>query len=181
MWEVFLAALFGLPIDAEDAAALYARHTGRTAPPTAPAREAWVIVGRRGGKSRIAALVAVYLACFRDYADKLAPGEVGTLAVIAADRKQARTVFRYINGFINGVPMLARTVANRAREPVELTNRVTIEVHTANFRAVRGYSLVGVICDEIAFWQTDDGAANPDAEILAGLRPGMATIPGGQC
>jgi len=30
-------------------------------------REAWVIAGRRAGKSRIAALVAVYLATFRDY------------------------------------------------------------------------------------------------------------------
>ena len=66
-WEVFLAALFGLPIEGEDAAALYARYTGRSTPPTAPAREAWVVAGRRGGKSHIAALVAVYLACFRDY------------------------------------------------------------------------------------------------------------------
>jgi hypothetical protein len=41
-------------------------------------------VGRRGGKSRISALVALYLACFRDYEPHLAPGEVGTLAVIAA-------------------------------------------------------------------------------------------------
>jgi hypothetical protein len=32
------------------------------------------------------------------------------------------------------------------------------------------------LCDEIAFWMTDD-AANPDHEILKALRPGMATIP----
>src|SRR5262245_34754541 len=89
-WETFLAALFGLPFD-EDAAALYHKYTGRNTSPAEQAREAWVIVGRRGGKSRIAALVAVYLACFREYAPVLAPGEVGTLAVIAADRRQART------------------------------------------------------------------------------------------
>jgi hypothetical protein len=33
-----------------------------------------VIVGRRGGKSLIAALVAVFLACFKDYSAVLAPG-----------------------------------------------------------------------------------------------------------
>ena len=33
------------------------------------------------------------------------------------------------------------------------------------------------MCDEIAFWQTDN-SANPDYEILDALRPGMATIPG---
>ncbi len=177
-WEVFLAALFGVPLDAEDAAAIFARHTGRTAAPSTPVREGWVIVGRRGGKSRVAALCALFLACFRDYSDHLAPGEVGTLPVIAADRRQARTVMRYIIGFLDAVPMLKQLVVNQTKEAVELSNRVVIEVHTANFRAVRGYSLVGVICDELAFWDTDDAAANPDTEILNGLRPGMATIPG---
>ena len=176
-WEAFLAALFSLPMGADDAA-VYAQHTGRTAPPAAPSREAWVIVGRRGGKSRIAALVALYLACFRDHRHTLAPGEVGTLPVIAADRRQARTIMRYVTGFLDEVPMLRQLIANRTKETIELTNRVTIEVHTASFRAVRGYSLIGVVCDEIAFWQTDDGSANPDTEILNGLRPGMATIPG---
>jgi hypothetical protein len=33
------------------------------------------------------------------------------------------------------------------------------------------------LCDEIAFWRTDD-AAEPDFEILDAIRPGMATIPG---
>jgi hypothetical protein len=145
--------------------------------PTTAAREAWVIVGRRGGKSRIAALVAVYLACFRDYRGVLAPGEVGTLAVIAADRRQARTVMRYITGFLEAIPMLKALVVNQAREAVELSNRVVIEVHTANFRSTRGYTLIGVVCDEIAFWRNDDGSANPDTEILNGLRPGMATVP----
>jgi hypothetical protein len=177
-WEVFLAALFGLRLDGEDAAAIYAHHTGRTAGPNGPIREAWVIVGRRGGKSRIAALVALYLACFREYRDLLAPGEVGTLPVIAADRRQARTVMRYIVGFLDAVPMLKAMVTNRTKETIELNNRVTIEVHTANFRAVRGYSLIGVVCDEIAFWTTDEAGASPDTEILTGLRPGMATVPG---
>jgi hypothetical protein len=67
------------------------RHTGRQRPPEASAREAWVVVGRRGGKSRVAALVAVWLACFNDYRAMLAPGEPGTLMVIAADRRQARS------------------------------------------------------------------------------------------
>jgi hypothetical protein len=175
-WRVFLAALLGLPLS-EDQAALYREHTGRQALPTAPAPEAWVVVGRRGGKSRIAALVAVYLSCFQDYRALLAPGERGTLMVIAADRRQARVVFRYIQGLLDEVPLLAALVQSRTREAVHLTTRVTLEVHTANFRAVRGYTLIGAVCDEIAFWRTDE-SANPDTEILNGLRPGMATIPG---
>jgi hypothetical protein len=175
-WFVFLAALFGLPIEGDDLST-FTKHTGRQQPPTAAAREGWVIVGRRGGKSRIAALVAVYLACFRDYSAVLAPGEVGTVAVVAADRKQARTILRYVNGFLNAVPMLACMVEGRTSEGVTLSNRVVIEVHTASWRTLRGYTLITAICDEIAFWRSED-AANPDHEILAGLRPGMATVPG---
>jgi len=175
-WEAFLAALFGLPMGAESLA-LYRHHTGRTEPPTTAFKEASLVCGRRAGKSFISALIAVYLACFREYRGRLAPGEVATLPVIAADRRQARTVMRYISGFLDNVPSLSKLVANRTKESVELRNRVNIEVHTANFRAVRGYSLVGAVCDEIAFWNTEDGSANPDVEIINGLRPGMATVP----
>ena len=90
---------------------------------------------------------------------------------------QARVVFRYIVGFLSAVPMLARMVENQTKEAIDLTNRVTIEVHTASFRAIRGYTVIAAICDEIAFWRSED-SANPDTEILNGLRPGMATVPG---
>jgi len=175
-WFSFLRALFGLPLDAEGLD-IYRRHTGRQTAPTSQAREAWLVVGRRGGKSRIAATVAVYLACFRDYARSLAPGERGTVMVIAADRRQARVILRYVNGLLDGVPMLAQLVESRTTEAVHLTNRISIEVHTASFRAVRGYTIVSAILDEVAFWRSED-SANPDTEIVNALRPGMATVPG---
>jgi hypothetical protein len=143
--------------------------------PTQPAREGWLIVGRRGGKSAFAAVVAIYLACFRTY--RLAPGERGVFMVIAADRRQARVVKRYIAGLLRDTPILAPLIANETKEAIELTNGITIEIHTASFRAVRGYTIVGAVCDEIAFWPVDD-SANPDTEILNALRPAMATVPG---
>src|SRR5262252_2845992 len=62
-WRALLAAVFALPMTDEHAA-LYRQHTGRQTSPTSPAREAWLVVGRRGGKSWTAALIAVFLACF---------------------------------------------------------------------------------------------------------------------
>jgi hypothetical protein len=136
-----------------------------------------VIVGRRGGKSRVAALVAVYLACFRSYAGILAPGEKGTVMLLAADRRQARVLMRYVVGTLDAVPMLRALVVNRTAESVELSNRIVVEIHTASFRAVRGYTVVAAICDELAYWRSED-SANPDVEILTALRPAMATVPG---
>src|SRR6201984_274627 len=72
--------------------------------------------------------------------------------------------------------MLAKLITREDRETIELSNSVTIEVGTASFKSVRGYTIVAALCDEMAFWPTDD-SAQPDYEILDALRPGMATIP----
>ncbi len=118
-----------------------------------PAREAWVVVGRRGGKSRIAALIAVFLACFREYRNALAPGERGVVMLLAADRRQARVLFRYVTGLLDGSPLLSSMVADRLKETISLTNGIDIEIHTSNFKSVRGYSVVACVADEVAFWE----------------------------
>jgi hypothetical protein len=122
------------------------------------------------------ALVAVFLAAFRDYSSILAPGEKGTVMLLAADRRQARVLMRYVVGLLEQVPMLRALVVNRTAESVELSNRIVVEIHTANFRAVRGYTVVAAILDEVAFWRSED-SANPDVEIINAIRPAMATVP----
>jgi hypothetical protein len=175
-WRAFLTALFALPMD-DATRALYRAHTGRSEPPASPFKEAALVVGRRGGKSRILALVATYLATFRDYAPYLAPGEVATVAVIAADRKQARSIFRFTIGLLREVKLLAPMVLDDTAETITLSCRVVIEIHTASFRVTRGYTFAAVLADETAFWR-DDTSANPDVEIFRALRPGLSNIPG---
>jgi hypothetical protein len=177
-WITFLTAAFGLPLRSAKAQERFSKFTARVKLPTTQFKEAWLICGRRAGKSRIAALIAIFLACFRDYSKYLAPGERGTVVIIAADRKQARVIFRYIRGVIDNVPFLKARVESDRAEAIDFKNNITIEVHTASFRAVRGYTLIAAICDEIAFWRSEETSANPDEEILNGLRPGLGTIPG---
>ena len=174
-WFAFLAALFGLPMTSEQLA-LYQQCTGRKLAPVTRAVEAWLVCGRRAGKSFILALVAVFLACFFDWTPHLGPGERGTIMIIAADRRQARTIMRYVKGLLCSVPMLARTIEAQRTESIDLSNRITIEVHTASFRTVRGYTVVAALLDELAFWQGED-SSNPDFEIVTAIRPAMATIP----
>jgi hypothetical protein len=118
------------------------------------------------------------LASFRDWRPYLGPGERGTVMIVASDRRQARVIMRYVVGLLRSVPMLAPLVESEARERVDLRNKITIEVHTASFRSTRGYAIVAGLLDELAFWPTDDGSSEPDAEVIAAIRPGMATIPG---
>ncbi len=175
-WRAFLAALFGLELEGA-ALAAYQQHTGRERPPAIAAREAYAIVGRRGGKGRMAALVAVYCACFRDYSGQLAPGERAVVMIVAADRKQARVCFRYVKAFLERVPMLRALVQHETRERIELRNGVDIEIVTCSYKSTRGYTLACVIADELAFWDSED-TAEPDVEVLNALRPGLSTLPG---
>lgn len=175
-WRALLCGFYGLELTPDELEHWQAV-TGRTGPPTAPSEELWLAVGRRGGKSQAAALIAVFEAFFSDFRPRLAPGEVATVMVLAADRRQARNVFRFITGLVDSVPMLSVAVTRRDRETLELTNRAAIEVHTASFRSTRGYTAAAVIADEIAFWRSED-SANPDHEIIAALRPALATLGG---
>ncbi len=175
-WRAFLAALFGLPMD-DAALVLYRHHTGRETAPAVPFKEAALVIGRRGGKSRVLALIAVFLACFGNYAPHLAPGEMATVAVIAADRRQARSIFRFATGLLRAVGMLDAMIEDETAETITLNNRVVIEIATASFRVTRGYSYAAVLADEVAFWRSDD-SANPDVEIIGAIRPDLATLPG---
>jgi hypothetical protein len=96
-WLVFLAGLFALPMS-ESEAELWRECTGRESLPQRPFNEARLVCGRRSGKSFTMALIAVFLACFRDYRAFLGPGEKCTIMVVAADRKQARVVLRFVRG-----------------------------------------------------------------------------------
>ncbi len=175
-WRACLSALFALPLS-EEALVTFRNCTGREAPPTEALNEAWLVCGRRAGKSFTLSLIAVYLATFKDWRPYLTSGERGHIVVIAADRKQARVIFNYIKSLLTETAMLKDLVVRETGEEIDLSNRVTIEVATCSYRTIRGRTIVAALCDEIAFWQSE-GSSNPDEEVLAAIRPAMATIPG---
>jgi hypothetical protein len=175
-WRAFIAALFAAPMTPEQIA-LFQQYTGRTTAPTMPFTEAALIVGRRGGKSRVLAFVAVALAVLRDYSPYLAAGEVATIGVLAQTTKQGRSIFRFVIGLLKEIPTLQPMIVEEAADTILLSNRVQIEIAAASFRSTRGYAYAAVLADEIAFWRNEE-SLNPDVEILRALRPGMASIPG---
>jgi hypothetical protein len=172
-WQALLKATYALPMSGPERELFRAYAGGRTPPQTAP-REAWILAGRRAGKSRIASLVAVYATTCQTYT--LAPGEVGVFPIIAADRRQARVVKRYVSGLLHAVPELRALIARETASAISLTNGLCIEIHTASFRTVRGYTVIGTVCDEVCYWRDED-SANPDTEILTALRAATATQP----
>lgn len=173
-WLVVLKAIFGLPMTADDLAT-FQRHTGRIYPPLGGSKETYLIIGRRGGKSFISALVTCFIACFIDFSPFITVGETLAVMCLAKDKDQARIVFRYIKAILNHIPALKSMIVDQRADEIELTTGVTIMVKASDFGGVRGPTIACVVADEIAFWPSQ--GANPDDEVLSAIRPAMATIP----
>jgi hypothetical protein len=172
-WRAVLKAAHALDLT-DDERAIVETLTQRQTLPAAPVRELWLLLGRRSGKSIIAALLAVWATCCRAYA--LAPGETGVFMIIASDRRQARVIKRYIAGLLRSHPSLEVLIDHETAEAIWLSNGLCVEIHTCSFRSLRGYTCIGAACDEIAFWDDED-SANPDHEVLVALRAAMASVP----
>lgn len=201
-WRVFLAAAFGLPCPEDEPefpypgcpaddvprgegaipagasnVQIFAICTGRSEWPDRQFKEVCLVVGRRGGKSFITAIIGIFLACCREYT--LGIGEQGMVQILARDKDQARVIRNYILALLRAVPQLAATLAGEPTQKlIELNNGISIEVRAANDSGVRGYTVVGALLDEIAFWKTDENSARPDKAILRAIRPAMSRTKG---
>lgn len=176
-WRVILIAIMGEPLS-ENERALWLALTDRPAEPLEPVEEFWGIVGRRGGKTRAMAVLAAYLACLCDWSDVLVPGERGRLVLVAQNQRQASIALGYISAILSDVPILARLVEATTADTISLRDRIDVEVRAASFRGLRGVTAIAAIADEIAFWRSAETSQNPDSEILAALRPALATTRG---
>ena len=174
MWLATLKAAFGLTLNDEELKT-FATVAGGRAPPLKRVRELWCVVGRRGGKSRIAAALACFFALFVKH--KLVAGERGVVLVLAATVDQSKVVFNYIVGLLHASDVLRREIAVVTRNEIRLKNGITIATHANSFRSVRGRTLCACVFDEIAFWR-DDTTATPDSETYTAVLPALVTTDG---
>ena len=179
-WLVFLKALFGLPIEERKDRRLFRKCTGLKRPPGRAAREVYLIAGRRSGKSWISAIIAVFLACFKNWRPYLSPGERGHVFIVAVDKKQAGIIRGYISAILHSNKIFERMIERETSENIDLVNSISIMVKTASYRSIRGFSICVCILEEIAFFRSEE-SANPDREILNAIKPALATIPDSLC
>ena len=173
-WLVVLKAAYGLPLTPEQKQT-FISVAGDRNPPSQRVRELWAVVGRRGGKSRMAAALADYAALFVTY--HLAAGENGLVLVLAASQAQAKAVFSYCLGFIQQSPVLRQELVEATRNEIRLRSGIVIAIHSTSFRNIRGRSVLCCIADEIALWR-DETSATPDIETYRAVLPALATTNG---
>ena len=136
-WRSLLTAANGEELTDEERV-VFTRLTGRDSEPLNRVEELWVIAGRRGGKSRAAAVMAIYQAALVDHSKALVVGERPVVLCLAQNQQQAGVVFGYVAGIFECTPMLARLVKVKTADTLSLANGIDIVVRAASFRGLRG-------------------------------------------
>jgi hypothetical protein len=130
-WTIALKAAFALPLDDKERE-VFKVIAGDRGLPKQRVRELWCTIGRRGGKSRMAAALAIYFALFVRH--RLAAGEKGLVLVLSATVEQSKVVFSYVLGFLRASEVLAKEIESTTAHEIRLRNGITIAVHPNSFR-----------------------------------------------
>lgn len=183
--RAILKAIYGLPMERDERLAFLEMTEGRE-PKKGGYSEAALVCGTRSGKTDLAAVIATYetVRLGPVVGKYLIPGQIARGILIAQDQKGAGEARGYIEGNFEtleekGIPCLAETQGQeravtgkmiKTRWPVE------IAVYTASKASVRGATGLWFLGDEIAWWDTEEGAYNQDVEVMRAVRSRFATL-----
>ena len=136
-----------------------------------PRQRLVVRVGRRGGKSSTLCRVIVAELMYGDH--NVTPGDIGVFACISVKKAKARERLHTIKSILSALKV---EHVHRGDE-IRIKNRpLAARVYAASFRTAVGMTCVGIVCDEVARWRDEDTGANPAKEVLASVRPSLATM-----
>lgn len=133
----------------------------------------WVIrAGRRAGKSSTLCRLAVAWALVAPWF--VPPGDVAVIAFVSVDNKEASARLGTIHDILTALGVRF----DERGDEIELRDRrLVFRVVTCSIRGTVGFTSVAVFGDEMARWESRDTSANPAREVMASLRPTMATQP----
>jgi hypothetical protein len=141
-------------------------------------RMAVLRLGRRSGKGRMAAVLAVWEATVNAGAHLAAvrPGERVHIVVVAPGLDQARLIRDYIGEFLRR-PGLASLIERETTDELELKNGIVISTLAGNAASVRGRAVAVVVMDEAAWFSGVDGSDLDAREVANALVPATAQFP----
>lgn len=135
-------------------------------------RQAVLRCGRRAGKSSSLCRIGVLEALYGEH--QIPPGDVGIVGIVSVSRDEAAQRLRTVKAILDAIGVKYRPIDGG----IELVDRpIVFKVFTASIAGVVGGTWICIICDEVARWRDADTGSNPATQVLASLRPTMATQP----
>jgi hypothetical protein len=147
------------------------------------------IIGRRGGKTTLSSILAIYSAICTNWKPYLRKHPYATVLVLSNNKELSEEILDLIRTFIEDSPVLSRLVdktkKGKDRQNVfhlrvpflengkVVYSKVAIRLGAASKKTTRGKAICALLCDEIAFWNLDEDAADSDEDILRAARPSL--------
>lgn len=138
-------------------------------------RQAVLRVGRRGGKSSSLSRLMVVEALYGHH--DVPPGDTGVGAIISTRLDEAAQRLATIQSILDALGVSYRPWGAGVMGIRVAGKRVGFRVYAASVAGVSGFTGIFVLCDEVAKWKDKDTGVNPAGQVLASVRPTMATQP----
>lgn len=190
--QVMLKSIYGLPLDEDELRIWSAQQNGATYDDLGyvvdidpigytPQRynEAWIIAGRRMGKTdRIASTIVAYEAMFGGHEQFLTRGQNGYIFQIAQDLRNAQMALHFIFATIESSPVgLELLDGPPVRDEIRLRNNIIIKCIPCTVKAARGFAVPVAVLDEVGFWSFEADSANQDEEVYRAVRKAQIQFP----
>ena len=135
----------------------------------------WVLrKGRRGGKSSTLSRLLTAWILWGPWT--IPPGDTAVVAIISVDRPEADKRLVTIGAILDALGV-AHEKKSQAQEIHIPERRAAFAVKACTLTGTIGFTAIAIFCDEQAKWQSKEGGANPAKEVMATIRPTMATQP----
>lgn len=150
-----------------------------------------LIVGRRGGKSTLASIVALFSTVKVNWKPFLRKTPVATVAILSHSVDFSQEILDILKGMVDDSEILTRLrdtkrkntqstfhlkipfiIEKDGKEDIEYS-KVAVKIGAASKKTTRGRAVCTLLCDEIAFWNLADNAAESDTDILRAIRPSL--------
>jgi hypothetical protein len=137
-------------------------------------------VGRRSGKSTLAALVALHSCLLRPDLDAMAGSTGGSHAIaIATNLKQARHLIGVAREIVQVSPLLSSMLNSDTLDSLTFSNGTVFAAFPASSRGGRGRAVRCLILDEAAhLLDNDGGSAAEVGDVFAAMIPATAQFRG---
>jgi hypothetical protein len=180
--EVLLRSLYGLPLSNEQLVIYRQITTNETEFEAGIEKvEADWCIGARGGKSTLAAIIALYESICRGHIWRkyLNEGEVGYAIITATRQAQAEAVIQAACTRLLENSKAKFMIEDSLQASLLLKNKLCIASFPCNSTAARGLPIFLLIFDEIAHYRTEGPKA--DETIHSSLRPRQAQFERAKC
>jgi hypothetical protein len=132
-------------------------------------------LGRRSGKSLMAALAMLHHCLLRDdLAARVRPGETRWAVGIATNLRQARLLVAAARSIVERSPQLSGLVESMTEDEIRFTNGTALAAFPCSSRGGRGWAISCLVLDEAAWFLSETGGYQTADEVWRALTPSVA-------